>query len=406
MSAEPRNGPLSGVRVIELAHIMAGPVCGLMLADMGADVIKVEKVPGGDDARRFVPPDIEGESAAFMMMNRNKRGIALDLKQPSARDALLELIKTADVIIENYRIGTMDKLGLSYETMKAINPGLIYCEVSGFGRTGPYKDRGGFDLVAQGMSGLMSITGEGPDRPPVKVGPPISDITAGILAAMGVVAAYTHKLKTGEGQRVDTSLFEAAITHTYWQSAICFATGVAPGPMGSAHPLNAPYQSFKSKDGWINIGAANQANWERMLSAIGTPELNDDDRFSTNAGRQANLEALVNVLNARIGTKTTDEWMVLLEAVGVPAGPVLDIAQMHQDPQVIAREMVTEVEHATAGTVKTIGLPVKFSKTPGKVTDAAPTYGQHTIEVLEEIGLNAETIAALLNSKAAISTED
>jgi len=406
MSAEPRNGPLSGVRVIELAHIMAGPVCGLMLADMGADVIKVEKVPGGDDARRFVPPDIEGESAAFMMMNRNKRGIALDLKQPSARDALLELIKTADVIIENYRIGTMDKLGLSYETMKAINPGLIYCEVSGFGRTGPYKDRGGFDLVAQGMSGLMSITGEGPDRPPVKVGPPISDITAGILAAMGVVAAYTHKLKTGEGQRVDTSLFEAAITHTYWQSAICFATGVAPGPMGSAHPLNAPYQSFKSKDGWINIGAANQANWERMLSAIGTPELNDDDRFSTNAGRQANLEALVNVLNARIGTKTTDEWMVLLEAVGVPAGPVLDIAQMHQDPQVIAREMVTEVEHATAGTVKTIGLPVKFSKTPGKVMNAAPTYGQHTIEVLEEIGLNAETIAALLNSKAAISTED
>ena len=406
MSAVPRQGPLNGVRVIELAHIMAGPVCGLMLADMGADVIKVEKVPGGDDARRFVPPDIEGESAAFMMMNRNKRGIALDLKQEGARDALLELIKTADVIIENYRIGTMEKLGLSYETLKAANPSLIYCEVSGFGRTGPYKDRGGFDLVAQGMSGLMSITGEGPERPPVKIGPPISDITAGILAAMGVVAAYTHRLKTGEGQRVDTSLFEAAITHTYWQSAICFATGIAPGPMGSAHPLNAPYQSFKSQDGWINIGAANQANWERMLNAIGAPELNGDERFCTNAARQSNLDALVDTLNGHIGKKTTDEWMALLEAVGVPAGPVLDIAQMHHDPQVIAREMVTEVEHTTAGTVKTIGLPVKFSKTPGKVADAAPLYGQHTIEVLEEIGLTTESIAVLVETKAAISTGD
>ncbi len=403
MKHTPRQGPLSGVRVIELAHIMAGPICGLMLADMGADVIKVEKVPGGDDARRFVPPVIEGESAAFMMMNRNKRGIALDLKQEGARKALLEMIKTADVIIENYRIGTMEKLGLSYEVLKAENPGLIYCEVSGFGRTGPYKDRGGFDLIAQGMSGLMSITGEGPDRPPVKIGPPISDITAGILAAMGVVAAYTHRLKTGEGQRVDTSLFEAAITHTYWQSAICFATGEIPGPMGSAHPLNAPYQSFKSKDGWINIGAANQANWERMLTAIGAPELNDDERFNTNHARQENLEALVDILNSHIANKTTDEWMVLLEAVGVPAGPVLDIAQMHQDPQVIAREMVTQVEHLTAGTVETIGLPVKFSKTPGKVMDAAPVYGQHTLEVLEEAGISADTIAELLESKAAIS---
>ncbi len=403
MSVKPRPGPLSGVRVIELAHIMAGPICGLMLADMGADVIKVEKVPGGDDSRRFVPPEIEGESAAFMMMNRNKRGLALDLKQQSARDALLELIKTADVIIENYRIGTMEKLGLSYDTLKAINPGLIYCEVSGFGRTGPYKTRGGFDLIAQGMSGLMSITGEGPDRPPVKVGAPISDITAGIIAALGVVAAYTHRLKTGEGQRVDTSLFEAAITHTYWQSAICFATGQAPGPMGSAHPLNAPYQSFKSKDGWINVGAANQKNWEALLNVIAAPELNEDHRFHSNEARQKNLEALVEIIDDHIGKKTTQEWMGLLEIAGVPAGPVLDVAQMHRDPQVIAREMVTEVEHPTAGSVKTIGLPVKFSKTPGKVADAAPLYGQHTREVLEELGLGNEMIAEMLATKAAIS---
>ena len=237
------TGPLAGCRVIELAHIMAGPVAGLMLADMGADVIKVEKRTG-DDTRRFVPPTINGESAAFLMMNRNKRGIVLDLKSQDGKEALRRLLRDADVLIENYRLGTMEKLGLGYEELRKLNPGLIYCEVSGFGRTGPYAHRGGFDLIAQGMSGLMSITGEAPGRQPVKVGAPISDITAGIIAAMGVSAAYSHKLKTGQGQKVDTSLFEAAITHTYWQSAIAFATGQSPEAMGSAHPLNAPYQAL------------------------------------------------------------------------------------------------------------------------------------------------------------------
>ena len=263
----PRSGPLSGMRVIELAHIMAGPVCGLMLADMGADVIKVEK-PTGDDSRRFVPPQIGGESAAYMMMNRNKRGIALNLKDPQAVDILRKLLAEADVVIENYRKGTMEKLGLSYEELAAVNPRLIYCEISGFGRTGPYAERGGFDLIAQGMSGLMSITGEGPGRPPVKVAAPISDINAGILGAMGVSAAYANMLQTGLGQKVDTSLFEAAITQTYWQSAIAFATGNKPEPLGSAHPLNAPYQAFQTSDGWINVGAANQSNWLRFLDVI------------------------------------------------------------------------------------------------------------------------------------------
>ena len=244
------------MRVLELAHIMAGPVCGLMLADMGADVIKIEKINGGDDSRRFLPPDINGESAAFMMVNRNKRGMALDLKHTHGREVLLRLIKDSDVILENYRHDTMEKLGFDYETLRKINPGLIYCSISGFGSTGPYKEHGGFDLIAQGMSGLMSITGEEPGRSPVKVGPPVSDITAGILAAMGISAAYAQKLQTGQGQRVDTSLFEAAITHTYWQSAISFATGESPGPMGSAHPLNAPYQALATRDGWINLGAA------------------------------------------------------------------------------------------------------------------------------------------------------
>jgi crotonobetainyl-CoA:carnitine CoA-transferase CaiB-like acyl-CoA transferase len=398
----PAGGPLAGMRVIELAHIMAGPVCGLMLADMGADVIKVEK-PEGDDSRRFLPPEIEGESAAYMMMNRNKRGISLDLKSDDGRAVLKRLLRTADVVIENYRLGMMEKFGLGYDTLKADNPGLIYCEISGFGRTGPYATHGGFDLIAQGMSGLMSITGEGPGRPPVKVGAPVSDITAGILGAMGVAAAYARKLQTGEGQRVDTSLFEAAITHTYWQSAIAFATGVAPGPMGSAHPLNAPYQAFRTADGWISIGAANQKNWERFLAILDMPELAEDPRFSDNAGRMANLAALEKILNERLAMRTSQDWLARLREVGVPAGPVLDISQMHEDPQVIARDMVPETDHPVAGPVKTIGLPVKFSATPGGVTRPAPLLGQHTRQVLAEAGYQPDEIERLIGEGAAIA---
>jgi crotonobetainyl-CoA:carnitine CoA-transferase CaiB-like acyl-CoA transferase len=371
MTNENKHGPLKGMKVIELAHVMAGPVCGLMLADMGADVLKVEK-PGGDDTRRMVPPDINGESAAFMMMNRNKHGMVLDLKTESGKARLLELVKDADVLIENYRHDTMEKLGLGYETLRAINPGLIYAEISGFGRTGPYRDRGGFDVIAQGMSGLMSVTGEGPGRAPVKVGPPVSDITAGILCAMGVSAAYSHKLKTGEGQRVDTSLFEAAITHTYWQSAICFATGVSPEPMGSAHPLNAPYQSLKTKDGWINIGAANESNWQRLLTVLDAQELAEDERFNNNANRMAHRHQLAEVLERYFNRRPTSEWVDLLNQAGIPAGPVLSIAEMHQDPQAIARDMIVSVDHPVAGEVKTIGLPVKFHATPGKVSTGAP----------------------------------
>lgn len=394
------TGPLKGCRVIELAHIMAGPVCGLMLADMGADVIKVEKVEG-DDARRFVPPTIEGESAAFLMMNRNKRGMVLNLKEPEGKEALRRLVRDADVLIENYRMGTMEKLGLGYEELRKENPGLIYCEISGFGRTGPYAHRGGFDLIAQGMSGLMSITGEGPGRPPVKVGAPVTDITAGILGAMGVCAAYAHKLKTGEGQKVDTSLFEAGIVHTYWQSAITFATGVAPGAMGSAHPLNAPYQAFQTKDGWINAGAANQSNWERMIALIGAPALNDDPRFDSNKGRIENRLVLAEVLAPIFFTKTTAQWLKILEEGGVPAGPVLSIAEMHEDPHAIARDMIPETNHPVAGTVKTIGLPVKFSETQGGITRPAPLKGEHTIEVLKEIGYDEVEIDQLIASGAA-----
>jgi crotonobetainyl-CoA:carnitine CoA-transferase CaiB-like acyl-CoA transferase len=389
------QGPLAGLKVVELAHIMAGPVCGLMLADMGASVIKVEKIPGGDDSRRFLPPAIGGESAAFMMMNRNKRGIALDLKHPAGKGVLRRLLADADVMIENYRSDTMAKLGFGYEDLRKSNPGLIYCALSGFGRSGPYSELGGFDLIAQGMSGLMSITGEGPGRQPVKSGAPVTDITAGILAAMGVLAAYVHRLKTGEGQMVDTSLFEAGITHTYWQSAIALATGIAPGPMGSAHPLNGPYQAFEASDGWLTVGAGNQANWLRMLEAMDLRALADDPRFVDNAARMQHLAALTARLAARFRERGTADWLARFAKVGVPAGPVLDIKQMHRDPQTAAREMLVEVTHPRAGQVKTIGLPVKFSATPGKVASAAPLLGEHSRDILAEHGYAAAEIDAL-----------
>lgn len=393
-------GPLAGMKVVELAHIMAGPVCGLMLADLGADVIKVEKIPGGDDSRRFLPPDMDGESAAYLMMNRNKRGIALNLKTEGGKRVLKKLLSDADAVTENYRHDTMEKLGFGYESLKEVNPGLIYCAISGFGRTGPYADRGGFDLIAQGMSGLMSFTGEGPGRPPCKVGAPVTDITAGILAAMGVLSAYIHKLKTGEGQIVDTSLFEAGIIHTYWQSAIALATGLAPGPMGSAHPLNGPYQAFEASDGWFTVGAANQRNWERLLEAMESLELADDPRFKTNVDRMSNLKELEAELAPIFKTRTRVEWLERMEAAGVPGGPVMDVCEMFDDPHAQARDMIPTVPHQKLGNVKTIGLPIKLSETPGKVATGAPLFGQHTAEVLDEIGFNKEEVMALVDEGA------
>ena len=393
-------GPLKDLKVIDLSHIMAGPACSMLLADMGADVVKVERIPDGDDSRRMVPPVIADQSAAFLIMNRNKRGIALDLRTEGGRNVLCRLLKNADVLIENFRRGTMERMGLGYEALHTSNPRLIYCAISGFGRTGPYSDRGGFDLVAQGMTGLMSITGEGPGHPPTKVGAPVTDITAGILACVGVLAALHAREASGKGQMVDTSLFEAGIVQTYWHSAMCFATGRAPGPMGSAHPLNAPYQAFPTSDGWITVGAANQGNWLRLVEALEAPNLRDDLRFVTNADRMRNLELLTATLTPLFKRRSSAEWLCRLDQAGVPAGPVLEVGQMHQDPQALAREMIVETEHPTAGQVQAIGLPIKFSDTPGGVRLAAPLFGQDTREVLRDHGFSDAEIEQLAEQGA------
>jgi crotonobetainyl-CoA:carnitine CoA-transferase CaiB-like acyl-CoA transferase len=388
VAGQKKAGPLTGLKVIDLSHVMAGPTCAMLLADMGADVIKVEKIPGGDDARRMAPPTIAGESAAFLMMNRNKRGIALDLKTEAGHTVLSRLLQDADVLIENYRRGAMERVGFGYQALRASSPRLIYCSISGFGRTGPYADRGGFDLVAQGMSGLMSITGEGPGCPPMKLGAPVTDITAGILSCVGILAALHSRASSGQGQMVDTSLFEAGIIHTYWQSAIAFATGQAPGPMGTGHPLNAPYQAFPAADGWITVGAANQGNWLRLLEALEAPELGYDPRFANNTERMRNLTALNAALTPLFKHRSSAEWLRRLEEAGVPAGPVLDVNQMHADPQTLAREMIVETTHPKAGQVRAIGLPIKFSDTPGGLRRAAPVLGQHTREVLRDHGFS------------------
>ena len=387
-AAPPRPqhpGPLAGMRVLELAQIMAGPTCGMMLADMGADVIKVEKLPGGDDSRDYREPLINGVSAPFLILNRNKRGIALNLKQPAGKEILLRMVRDADVVTENYRRGTLEKLGLGYDVLSHENPGLIYCAVSGYGRDGPWADKGGFDLIAQGFAGLMSITGE-PGGPPAKTGNSVADINAGILAAVGILAAYAHKMKTGRGQVVDTSLMEAALQQTYWHAAIYFATGTTPGPTGSAHILTAPYQAFHAKDGWINIGGANQANWERIADVLGHPEWRDDPRFRTNSDRMAHREELANLINEALGVRTRAEWIEAFDRGGVPVGPVHTVGEALTHPQTLARNMVVELEHPQAGSTRALGSPLHFSQTPTAVTRPAPMLGQHTRELLRGYG--------------------
>ncbi len=385
---------LQGIKVIEIAQLMTGPTCGLMLADMGADVVKVEKLPGGDDSRTYGEPSINGESAGFMILNRNKRSLALNLKAPGGIEVAKRLVAGADVVVENYRKGALDKLGLGYDVLSKQNPRLVYCAISGYGRTGPYADKGGFDLIAQGFSGIMSITGT-PGGPPVKSGTSVADINAGILAALGIVTALVSRATTGRGQLVETSLMEAAIQQTYWQAAMFFATGVSPGPTGSAHPLTAPYQAYATRDGWVNVGGANQANWERIARVIGRSELVEDVRFRTNSDRIRNLAELTPLIAEKLRERSSAEWIRDFEAAGVPVGPINRIGDMLADPQVAAREMVIEVDHPRAGRTKALGTPIKFPEAPGDLTRPAPLFGQHTREILGQLGYSAAQIEAL-----------
>ena len=389
------NSALSGMVVLDLTQIMAGPFCTMSLADMGADVIKVEKLNGGDDNRRMGPPFINDWSAGFLALNRNKRSLAVDLRSEVGRIMFKRLVEKADALVENFRPGVMERLGLDYESLAAIKPSLVYCSVSGFGNSGPYAKKGGFDLVAQGVSGLMSITGH-PDLPPAKVGVPITDISAGLLAANGVLCAYIHALKTGHGQQVDTSLMEAGVAYTVWESSVYFADGDIPGPLGSAHRVSAPYQALRTLDGYLNIGAATQPTWEQLCRAIGQESLIDDYRFLIPGDRKARQDELATLLEETFSTDTTGNWLKLLEDAGVVAGPIYNMDQVYKDPQVLARQMLVDLEDPELGTIHNIGIPVKLSSTPGQIRTRAPMLGEHSVEVLIENGFSQAEVDELL----------
>ena len=385
---------LDGMRVLDCTQIMAGPFCTLLLADMGADVIKIERPEGGDDIRH-TGPFIDGWSAPFLGVNRNKRSLALDLRSDRGRDVIKHLVASADVMVQNFRPGILKRMGLGYDDLHPLRPELIYCSISGFGNTGPYSHRGGFDLVAQGMSGLMSFTGMA-DGPPVKVGVPITDLNAGMYAAYGILTAYINRLKTGKGQEVDASLIESGIAYTFWESASYFNTGQVPEPLGSAHRLSAPYQALHTSDGYMNLGAANQRTWEAFCRAVGLEDLLTDERFTTNTDRKAREDELASLLEETLRTQPTAYWVNLLEEAGVPAGPIYNLAQVYNDPHVRARNMVVELDDPHLGTIKHIGVPVKLSDTPGTIRHRAPDLGEHSREVLLEAGYTPAEVESLV----------
>ena len=381
---------LEGMKVLDLSRALAGPYCTMLLGDMGAEVIKIERPGKGDDSRSWGPPFIEGESAYFLSVNRNKKSITLNLKSEKGKEILFKLIKISDVLIETNRPGVMGKLGLSFEEIKKVNPKIVYCSISGFGQTGPYRLRPGFDQVIQGMGGLMSITGE-ENRPPIKVGVAITDVGAGMYAAIGILAALLRRDKTGEGEYIDVSMLDGTISWLTYQSGRYFASGEVPKPMGSGHPLIVPYQAFRTKDIHINIAAGNDSLWRKFCETI---ELNmaDDPRFSTNAKRVENREELVKILNDVLSEKTGKEWLEILNKAGIPCGPIYKLNDIFSDPHVLSREMVSEIEHPKAGKIKVTGVPIKFKNNPGKIRLHPPLLGENNFEILEEIGYTKEEI--------------
>ncbi len=387
-------GPLEGIKILELSRTLAGPYCSMMLADMGADVVKVEQPGSGDETRGFIPPTMEGESCYFLSLNKNKRSMTLNLKTEEGREIVKRLVLESDVLIENFRTGTMEKFGLGYDELKKINPRLIYCAVSGFGRTGPMKNEPAYDLLLQAIGGLMSVTGE-PGRPPVKVGFSIVDLTTGLYAALGVMMALWVREKNGKGQYVETSLLDSIVSLQTYLAQGVLATGKVPKPMGSAHPNIAPYQAFKTKDSYVIIAIPNDGLWRKMCDALGFDDLKEDPKFAVNANRVKHRTELISRITKFTNTKTTLDITNMLKEAGVPAGPINDIAQVLADPQVIHNGMIQEVDHPTIGNLKVLGIPYSLSETPGSVRLAPPLLGQHTEDVLQGMGYSTSDIVLL-----------
>jgi CoA:oxalate CoA-transferase len=387
------SGPLNGVRVLDLSRVLAGPYTTMLLADLGAEVVKVEEPGVGDEARR-IGPFLDGVSTYFVSINRGKKGLTLNLKAEEGRRLFLDLVRQADVLVENYRPGVMARLGLDYTTLKTVHPGLVYAACSGFGQTGPYSPRGAYDMIVQGMGGVMSITGE-PGRPPVRVGTSIGDIAAALFTAIGILAALSHARATGQGQLVDVAMLDCQVA--ILENAIMrhLTTGEVPGPLGSRHPSIAPFEAFPAADGHV-ILAVGTKQWSRFCQAVGRPDLTDHPRFATNALRAEHVEELREILVPITRQKPVATWVSEMEAIGVPCGPVNTVDQVVRDPQIKAREMLVEILDAEAGPVTVAGLPIKLSATPGSLQGRAPRLGEHTEEVLAGwLHLSADEVAHL-----------
>ena len=386
-----KSPALEALRVLDVTQVMAGPFCAMLLADLGADVVKVEP-PGGDSTRQM-PGAVGADSPSFNAVNRGKRSIVLNLKTDEGREAFTRLARSTDILIENYRPGVMDALGLGFAALSAVNPRLIYASVSGYGQTGPDRRKGGFDLIAQGVSGIMSITGEAGGAP-VKAGVPLTDLSAGLFALVGILAAVEHRHRSGSGQQVETSLVDAGIALSVWEATEYFSGIGVPAALGSAHRMNAPYQAIRCADGYITLGAANERLFRRLSEVLGHPEWVDEPAFADNASRVANRQRLAARIEEITAKQPRRHWLTLLEANDIPCGPINNYEQVFADPQVIAREMVVETEHPTLGRLKTLGSAIKMSATPADVSRRAPQLGEHTDEVLREAGFSDAEIAA------------